>query len=101
MQYFKFYLAQSISEVGKVTLKSYSAEAFNAEKKIVAMKRLTILKIEAFNASSLHRFIDSSLSTLHKSPENKAKLSQHICKGKEDDIFQLCYGKKNFLGNCQ
>jgi hypothetical protein len=50
-------LAQSISEVVKVTLKSNSAEAFNAEKKIVAMKRLTILKIEAFNASSLHRFI--------------------------------------------
>jgi hypothetical protein len=65
------------------------------------MKRLTILEIEVFNASSLHCFIASSQSTLYKSPENKAKLSQHICKGKEDNIFQLCYGKKNFLGNYQ
>jgi hypothetical protein len=33
-QYFKFYLAQYISEVGKGTLKSNSDEAFNAEKKL-------------------------------------------------------------------
>jgi hypothetical protein len=43
--------------------------------------------------ASLHRFIASSLSTLHKSMQklvlNRAK---HICEGKDDDVFQLCYG---------
>jgi hypothetical protein len=52
------------------------------------MKRLTLLKNrsdEAFNASSL--------STLYKPmqnlPLNRAK---QICEGKDNDVFQLCYG---------
>ncbi len=67
------------------------------------MKRLTLLKYwsdEAFNtssscfiASSLHRFIASSLSTLQK---YKLKSSYNECESKDDDIFRLCYGN---IGN--
>ncbi len=66
---------------------------FNAEKKIVAMKRLTILKNwsnEALNASS-PRFIASSLSTLYKSmqksPINRPKLSNTNVKAKTTMFF--------------
>jgi hypothetical protein len=54
--------------------------------KIKAMKRLTLHRL----ASSLHRFIAVILNkSMQKFPLNRAK---HICKGKDDDVFRLCYG---------
>ncbi len=67
-----------------------------------AIKPLTLLKNwsdEAFNASS-PRFIASSLSTLYKSiqksPNKQSKTFQDTCKGKDDDVFQLCYGNYGY-----
>jgi hypothetical protein len=52
------------------------------------MKRLTLHRL-----ASSPRFIASWLSTLHKFmqklPLNRAK---HICEGKDNDVFRLCYG---------
>ncbi len=50
--------SNSDEEKNDLLKKSNDNEALNAEKKVVAMKRLTLLKYwgdEAFNASSLHR----------------------------------------------
>jgi hypothetical protein len=33
-----------------------------------------------------------------KSKIKKGKTFQHICKGKDDDVFWLCYGKKRIFG---
>jgi hypothetical protein len=52
------------------------------------MKHITLLENwsdKAFNASSLSAFYKS----MQKSPQNRAK---RICKGKDDNVFQLCYG---------
>ncbi len=67
------------------------------------MKRLTLRKNrsdEAFNASSPH-FTASSLSTLYKStqksPNKQSKTFQDICKGKDINVFRLCY--RNYGNN--
>ncbi len=50
------------------------------------MKRLTLHRL----ASSLHCFIDVTLyKSMQKLLLNRAK---HICEGKDDDVFRLCYG---------
>jgi hypothetical protein len=58
------------------------------------MKRLMMLKIEAMKRLTLHR-LASSLSTLYIHAEivkKQGKTLQHIYKGKDDDVFRLCYG---------
>jgi hypothetical protein len=53
------------------------------------MKRLTLHRLD----SLLHRFQHYINKKYTEIAIKQAKTVQHKCKGKEDDIFRLCYGK--------
>jgi hypothetical protein len=65
------------------------------------MKRLTLLKIKAMKRLMLHRFIAVNTIQIHAEIAIiQGKTIQHICKGKDDDVFRFCYRKyrkKSFL----
>ncbi len=62
------------------------------------MKRLTLHRL----ASSLYRFIAVNNIYVHaKIAKKQGKTPQHLCKGKDDDVFWLCCGttkNNNFFG---
>jgi hypothetical protein len=84
----KFLFKSNSDEATKVT----GMKGLTLRKFFLAMKHLTLLKIEAMQRLTLHR-LASSLSTLYKSMQKSPHIrAKHICKGKDNDVFQLCYG---------